>query len=88
MPGQQVFVAGGKDGQRQPGHRAIDQFGHRAVATHGDQGPQPALGEQSIRLAGNFIEIPPGPQPQDPAGGEAAPGARRDSRQTLPLLLG
>ncbi len=58
MPGQQVLVAGGKDGQRQPGHCAIDHFGHGAVATHGDQGPQMALGEEPIGLARDFIQIP------------------------------
>ena len=47
----------GKTVSGSPGTRAIDQFGRRAVATHGDQGPQTALGEQSIGLAGNFIEI-------------------------------
>lgn len=57
VPGQQVLVPGGKHGQRQPRNGAIDQFGGRAVAAHGDQGPQAALGEPSIGLAGDFVQI-------------------------------
>ena len=88
VPGQQIFVAGGKDGQRQPGHRAIDQFGHSAVAAHGDQGPQTALGEQSIGFGRNFIEIGEDRDFETLLRGEVGPGAQRDSRQTMPLPSG
>ena len=88
VPGQQVFVAGGKNGQRQPGHGAIDQFGRRAVATHGDQGPQTALGEQPIRLAGDFIEIREDHDLKILLAEEIRPSARREHRRTMPLPLG
>jgi hypothetical protein len=57
VSGQEALIAGGKNGQRQTGHGAINQFGRRAVATNGDHGSQASLIEQPIGLVGDFIEI-------------------------------
>jgi len=57
VPGQKVFVAGGKTVSGSPGTVRFTSFGRSAIAPHGDQGSQTALGEEPVRLAGNFLKI-------------------------------